>query len=203
MLAAGGSIQAQQWPDAPAEARPGTRWWWLGSAVDEKNLTYNLEEYARAGMGAVEITPIYGVQAVSYTHLGTQNIPVGNLCTLGSVDMKLSGITKPQKLNMDCLLYTSDYTLIHFPFLSPHCEILKTEIRQLILIRLLNIKEYITINVYITHRNVIRIRKGSIFTIFQIVKLRPRSYIQTILYIPCYILYQNILIFLRCIRAHL
>ena len=46
MLAAGGSIQAQQWPDAPAEARPGTRWWWLGSAVDEKNLTYNLEEYA-------------------------------------------------------------------------------------------------------------------------------------------------------------
>ena len=50
MLAAGGSIQAQQWPDAPAEARPGTRWWWLGSAVDEKNLTYNLEEYARAGM---------------------------------------------------------------------------------------------------------------------------------------------------------
>lgn len=62
MLAAGGSIQAQQWPDTPAEARPGTRWWWLGSAVDEKNLTYNLEEYARAGMGAVEITPIYGVQ---------------------------------------------------------------------------------------------------------------------------------------------
>lgn len=62
MLAAGGSIQAQQWPDAPAEARPGTRWWWLGSAVDEKNLIYNLEEYARAGMGAVEITPIYGVQ---------------------------------------------------------------------------------------------------------------------------------------------
>ncbi len=62
LLAAGGVMQAQQWPDAPAEARPGTRWWWLGSAVDEKNLTYNLEEYARTGMGAVEITPIYGVQ---------------------------------------------------------------------------------------------------------------------------------------------
>jgi len=41
---------------------PGTRWWWLGSAVDKTNLTYNLEEYARAGMGTVEITPIYGVQ---------------------------------------------------------------------------------------------------------------------------------------------
>ena len=67
MLAAGGSVQAQQWPDAPAEARPGTRWWWLGSAVDEKNLTYNLEEYARAGMGTVEITPIYGVQGMTPT----------------------------------------------------------------------------------------------------------------------------------------
>ncbi|WP_303010446.1 glycosyl hydrolase [uncultured Bacteroides sp.] len=62
LLAAGGAMQAQQWPDAPTEARPGARWWWLGSAVDEKNLTYNLEEYARAGMGTVEITPIYGVQ---------------------------------------------------------------------------------------------------------------------------------------------
>ena len=67
LLAAGGVMQAQQWPDTPVEARPGARWWWLGSAVDEKNLTYNLEEYARAGMGAVEITPIYGVQAMTPT----------------------------------------------------------------------------------------------------------------------------------------
>ncbi|MDR0937830.1 MAG: glycosyl hydrolase family 2 [Mediterranea sp.] len=56
------SLQAQQWPAVQAEARPGTRWWWLGSAVDKPNLSYLLEEYARAGMGAVEITPIYGVQ---------------------------------------------------------------------------------------------------------------------------------------------
>ena len=62
LFAAGGVMQAQQWPNTPVEARPGARWWWLGSAVDEKNLTYNLEEYARTGMGAVEITPIYGVQ---------------------------------------------------------------------------------------------------------------------------------------------
>ena len=53
LLAAGGVMQAQQWPDTPVEARPGARWWWLGSAVDEKNLTYNLEEYARTGMGAM------------------------------------------------------------------------------------------------------------------------------------------------------
>lgn len=50
------------WPSVTTEMRPGARWWWLGSAVDKTNLTYNLEEYARAGLGTVEITPIYGVQ---------------------------------------------------------------------------------------------------------------------------------------------
>jgi hypothetical protein len=34
----------------------------MGSAVDNANLQYNLEEYARVGLGTVEITPIYGVQ---------------------------------------------------------------------------------------------------------------------------------------------
>ena len=42
--------------------RPWTRWWWLGSAVDEANLTRLLEVYQQAGLGGVEITPIYGVQ---------------------------------------------------------------------------------------------------------------------------------------------
>lgn len=50
------------WPAVRHETKPGTRWWWLGSAVDKPNLTYNLEKYAEAGLGAVEITPIYGVQ---------------------------------------------------------------------------------------------------------------------------------------------
>ena len=53
---------AQAWPEARPEARPGVRWWWLGSAVDEENLRWSLQEYSRAGIGAVEITPIYGVQ---------------------------------------------------------------------------------------------------------------------------------------------
>lgn len=55
------SVMAQTWPAVNPEARPGTRWWWMGSAVDARNLTYNLETYAKAGIGAVEITPIYGV----------------------------------------------------------------------------------------------------------------------------------------------
>ena len=53
---------AQTWPTPRPEARAGTRWWWLGSAVDKENLEWNLSEYARAGIGAVEITPLYGVK---------------------------------------------------------------------------------------------------------------------------------------------
>lgn len=53
---------SNQWPEVNAEMRPATRWWWLGSAVDSVNLRKSLDEYARAGLGSVEITPIYGVQ---------------------------------------------------------------------------------------------------------------------------------------------
>lgn len=62
LVAGSQSIVGQQWIKTEPEARPYTRWWWLGSAVDEQNLTYNLTEYAKAGIGGVEITPIYGVQ---------------------------------------------------------------------------------------------------------------------------------------------
>lgn len=50
------------WPELTNENRPGVRWWWLGSAVDKSNLTWNLEQLSKAGIGAVEITPIYGVK---------------------------------------------------------------------------------------------------------------------------------------------
>ena len=49
-------------PSPSRESKPGLRWWWLGSAVDKSNLTWCLSEYSKAGVGAVEITPIYGVQ---------------------------------------------------------------------------------------------------------------------------------------------
>lgn len=55
-------LHAQSWPEPRPEAKPGTRWWWLGSAVDKENLKWNLSEYARVGIGAVEITPLYGVK---------------------------------------------------------------------------------------------------------------------------------------------
>lgn len=59
-----GTLSAQNlaWPEISLEAKPAARWWWMGSAVDRDNLTHNLETYAAAGMGTMEITPIYGVQ---------------------------------------------------------------------------------------------------------------------------------------------
>lgn len=50
------------WYPERVENRPFVRWWWHGSAVDSAGLTYNLGEFARQGLGGVEITPIYGVK---------------------------------------------------------------------------------------------------------------------------------------------
>jgi hypothetical protein len=57
-------VKSQQpvWPLIKKEMRPWTRWWWMGSAVDQKNLGIALDTYAAAGIGGVEITPIYGVK---------------------------------------------------------------------------------------------------------------------------------------------
>jgi len=57
------------WPEAKPEARPGTRWWWLGSAVDSAGLTANMEDLHHAGFGAVEITPIYGIDGAEHRHI--------------------------------------------------------------------------------------------------------------------------------------
>lgn len=62
LLLLGSAAQAQNWPEIKPEARPGSRWWWMGSAVDKQNLSYNLRLYGTAGIGSLEITPIYGVK---------------------------------------------------------------------------------------------------------------------------------------------
>jgi hypothetical protein len=61
-LAAAAPPPPLEWPAPTAETRPWTRWWWLGSAVDEANLTRQLELFRAAGIGGVEICPIYGIQ---------------------------------------------------------------------------------------------------------------------------------------------
>src|SRR5690606_12591301 len=50
-----------EWPELSNESRPWTRWWWDGSAVTREGITAELEASKKAGIGGVEITPIYGV----------------------------------------------------------------------------------------------------------------------------------------------
>lgn len=50
------------WPEIKKEHKPWTRWWWMGSAVDKENIAHLLEQYAEAGIGGVEIAPIYGAK---------------------------------------------------------------------------------------------------------------------------------------------
>lgn len=57
------------WPEIKPENRPWTRWWWMGSAVDQANLSVLLAEYAKAGLGGVEITPIYGAVGFEKNYL--------------------------------------------------------------------------------------------------------------------------------------
>ena len=60
----GGAASGPSWPPVTSETRPWTRWWWMGSAVDESGLTAELEALRAAGAGGVEITPIYGVSGM-------------------------------------------------------------------------------------------------------------------------------------------
>jgi len=50
------------WPPMEAQHRPGAYWHWMGSAVDEANLTRELETFHAAGMGGVHLVPIYGAK---------------------------------------------------------------------------------------------------------------------------------------------
>lgn len=53
----------------PAEARPWTRWWWMGNALTEDEITAALEEFARVGIGGVEVSPIYGPRGTEKRHV--------------------------------------------------------------------------------------------------------------------------------------
>ncbi len=57
------------WPEVTRENKPWTRWWWPGSAVDKASLTSQLEKIAHAGIGGVEITPIYGAKGYESRYL--------------------------------------------------------------------------------------------------------------------------------------
>ncbi|MBO9672444.1 MAG: glycoside hydrolase [Sphingobacteriaceae bacterium] len=57
------------WPIIEKQMKPWTRWWWMGNAVDEQNLNLVLKKYSDAGLGGVEITPIYGAKGFEKQYL--------------------------------------------------------------------------------------------------------------------------------------
>ncbi|HEX6848290.1 MAG TPA: glycosyl hydrolase [Chitinophagaceae bacterium] len=58
---AGNLFSQIKWPAVTQQTKPWSRWWWQGSAVDKQNLTASMQLYQQAGLGGLEITPIYGV----------------------------------------------------------------------------------------------------------------------------------------------
>ncbi|MEP6731721.1 MAG: glycosyl hydrolase, partial [bacterium] len=57
------------WPAPTRNAKPWTRWWWLGSAVDSVGITRQLQELSRAGFGGVEVTSIYGARGAEAAYV--------------------------------------------------------------------------------------------------------------------------------------
>ncbi|MCR5714012.1 MAG: glycoside hydrolase family 2 protein [Bacteroidales bacterium] len=50
-----------EWPEITRQTKPWSRWWWEGSAARPGDITAAMEAYQAAGLGGLEITPIYGV----------------------------------------------------------------------------------------------------------------------------------------------
>jgi len=62
LSSAAGGGEAGAWPEIGGEQRAGCYWHCMGSALDEKNITLQLEAYHAAGMGGVHMIPIYGAK---------------------------------------------------------------------------------------------------------------------------------------------
>ena len=102
---------AQNWPTPRPEAKPGTRWWWLGSAVNKENLQWNLKQYADHGIGAVEITPLYGVKGND-----NNNIPFLSSKWMQTLRM-VEDIARPLGIEVDMNCGTG------WPFGGPHISL--------------------------------------------------------------------------------
>lgn len=68
-IGAASAAQGNAWPEVTQTAKPWTRWWWPGSAVTPEGLTRQLEAFAAAGLGGVEITPIYGARGAEPAYI--------------------------------------------------------------------------------------------------------------------------------------
>lgn len=80
------------WPEVTKETKPWTRWWWMGSDVDSANLTYNLEAMSLAGIGGVEITPIYGVKGRENHYINYLSAQWMNMLSFTEAEAKRFGM---------------------------------------------------------------------------------------------------------------
>lgn len=62
VLLTSGIVTSSPLPAQHQTAKPWTYWWWMGSAVTEADITWQMERFARTGLGGVHIIPIYGVK---------------------------------------------------------------------------------------------------------------------------------------------
>lgn len=139
---------AQAWPQPKPEAKPGTRWWWLGSAVNQHDLEWNLQEYARVGIGAVEITPIYGVKgndANNITYLSPKWMQA-----LQSVQ----DIARPLGIEVDMNCGTG------WPFGGPHISLDQAACRAIIKDTIINGKHQYEVEIGRTKQKVKRAAPG-------------------------------------------
>lgn len=79
LFAAGWTFAAPPDPalfeDPPKRYRPWTVWWWFGNAANEADLAWELEQMDLAGIGGVEINPVYSLTADDETR-GIRNVPL-------------------------------------------------------------------------------------------------------------------------------
>jgi hypothetical protein len=64
----------RQFQNPPDEARPMMRWWWFGPAVTKPELQKELETMRNAGIGGVEIQPVYPLMLDDKSK-GIKNLP--------------------------------------------------------------------------------------------------------------------------------
>src|SRR5438067_1484949 len=86
------------WPPITKENKVATRWWWMGSAVNADDLTRELKTFHEAGLGGVEITPIYGVkgyenQFIEYLSPKWMEMLKHTISTAKELDMNVDMVT--------------------------------------------------------------------------------------------------------------
>jgi len=110
-----------EWPVVTAESRPWTRWWWHGSAVTKEELTRHFELFAAAGLGGVEITPIYGVRGNEENDIDFLSVEWMNM--LGHA------VKEARRLGMDVDMATGTGWPFGGPQVTPEYAAKKIDIR--------------------------------------------------------------------------